>query len=217
MEDALVNFVVTGKLRFSDLVDSILADLARIAIRQAFLGALTSGLSSALGGVFGGVFGGARVNPDAIGGPVTPSTTTLGTNPFLARGGLIAGPGGPRSDSILARLSDGEFVVNAAATRTHLPLLEAINQTPSFQQGGAVRVPATSLPAPVATDGGIVVQVIDNRRSGEPVRVSEQRGPDGRRVVRVTVEDIVDGGLRSGRYDGAMFSRYRNRPNLAPR
>src|SRR5690606_14179887 len=42
-------------------------------------------------------------------------------------GGLVRGPGGSRSDSIPARLSNGEFVVNARATSKHLPLLEMIN------------------------------------------------------------------------------------------
>jgi hypothetical protein len=44
-----------------------------------------------------------------------------------ASGGPVRGPGGTRTDSIPARISRGEFVVNAAATRRNLPLLEAIN------------------------------------------------------------------------------------------
>ncbi len=43
------------------------------------------------------------------------------------RGGTISGVGGPRADNILARLSVGEFVVNAAATRRNEKLLSAIN------------------------------------------------------------------------------------------
>lgn len=44
-----------------------------------------------------------------------------------AAGGPVRGPGGTKTDSIPARISRGEFVVNAAATRRNLPLLEAIN------------------------------------------------------------------------------------------
>jgi hypothetical protein len=51
----------------------------------------------------------------------------VGTLQKFASGGFVSGPGGPRTDSILARLSDGEFVVNAAATNKYLPLLKAIN------------------------------------------------------------------------------------------
>lgn len=45
MEDALVNFVRTGRLEFGDLVDSIAEDILRIAIRQE----ITNPLAQALG------------------------------------------------------------------------------------------------------------------------------------------------------------------------
>lgn len=77
MEDALVNFVTTGKLDFKSLADSIIADIARIIIKQQILGPLAStlggGVSSGTGGggflssLLGGIFGGAR----ALGGPVS--------------------------------------------------------------------------------------------------------------------------------------------------
>lgn len=53
-----------------------------------------------------------------------------------AHGGLITGPGTGTSDSIVARLSDGEYVVNAKSTAAYLPLLEAINHR--FATGGYV-------------------------------------------------------------------------------
>ena len=45
-EDALVNFTQTGELAFSDLVDSILSDLARMAIRQAITAPLAAACTS---------------------------------------------------------------------------------------------------------------------------------------------------------------------------
>lgn len=54
-----------------------------------------------------------------------------------APGGWVSGPGGPRSDSIRAWLSDGEFVVNARAASDYGPLLEAIN---SGKMGGGFQV-----------------------------------------------------------------------------
>lgn len=50
-----------------------------------------------------------------------------GSNQGHASGGYITGPGGPRDDKIPARLSNGEFVVNAQATSRHRELLEVIN------------------------------------------------------------------------------------------
>lgn len=64
MEDALVAFVQTGKMDFKGLADSIIADLTRIAIRQAIIGplagALFGGGTAAAGGagLLGGLFGG---------------------------------------------------------------------------------------------------------------------------------------------------------------
>lgn len=58
-ENALVDFVTTGKSSVSDLANSILADLARIAVRQSITGPLANalglggGVSSALGSAFG--------------------------------------------------------------------------------------------------------------------------------------------------------------------
>lgn len=54
-----------------------------------------------------------------------------------AEGGLITGPGNGISDSVPANLSNGEFVVNAAATQNYLPLLNQINQS-GLQGGNAV-------------------------------------------------------------------------------
>lgn len=78
MEDAIVNFVKTGKLSFSDLVSSVLADLTRLLFRMAI-----SGLFSSLGGgggILGSLFGmgaNAAGTPKANGGPVTAGTSYL--------------------------------------------------------------------------------------------------------------------------------------------
>ena len=50
MEDALVDFVTTGKLDFKSLIDSILKDIARIVIKQQITGPLANLLNDALGG-----------------------------------------------------------------------------------------------------------------------------------------------------------------------
>lgn len=53
MEDAIVNFAMTGKLSFADFAKSILADMARIATRQAS-SAILSSLFGAAVSYFGG-------------------------------------------------------------------------------------------------------------------------------------------------------------------
>jgi hypothetical protein len=62
--------------------------------------------------------------------------------PAFATGGPVHGPGGPRDDKIAAWLSNGEYVINAMATRMYRPLIERINSLtlpmPRFAAGGAV-------------------------------------------------------------------------------
>jgi len=45
----------------------------------------------------------------------------------FADGGYVSGSGSGRSDSILARVSNGEFIMNAESTRQNLPMLMAMN------------------------------------------------------------------------------------------
>jgi hypothetical protein len=61
-----------------------------------------------------------------------------------AAGGLISGPGTSLSDSILARLSAGEFVVRAQAVKQYgLGCLESLTSMalPRFAAGGPVGTP----------------------------------------------------------------------------
>jgi tape measure domain-containing protein len=53
-------------------------------------------------------------------------------------GGFVSGDGTARSDSILARLSDGEFVVNAAATSRNRQTLERMNRGEDIAPRGGV-------------------------------------------------------------------------------
>lgn len=72
--------------------------------------------------------------------------------PGFASGDMVRGPGTGTSDSILARLSNGEFVVRADAVRHYGPeLLRQINarRFPAFASGGMVSdalIPSVSSP-----------------------------------------------------------------------
>lgn len=56
-------------------------------------------------------------------------STQWGHGHGYADGGLVRGPGGPKSDSIKALLSGGEYVINAHAAQRNLPMLDAINSS----------------------------------------------------------------------------------------
>ena len=73
---------------------------------------------------------------------------------FFAEGGRIVGPGTGTSDSITAMVSNGEYIINAKATKANLPLLEAINsgKLPRFADGGLVGQSLIAVPAYVPVE-----------------------------------------------------------------
>jgi hypothetical protein len=95
-----------------------------------------------------------------------------------AGGGLIRGPGTGTSDSIPARLSNGEYVVRAAVVRQpgNLALLQNLDfgtpvvrrlSTPRFADGGLVDLPAAAgqksaaLTATLGLDVGLVLKTFE--------------------------------------------------------
>jgi len=103
-------FVKTGKLNFGDLVTSILADLAKLAVRKSVLGPIADMLSGALGGI-GGIFA-----PVLHSGGMVGSTTSGRMIPALAFAGAprmhSGGWAGLRPDEVPAILQKGERVLS---------------------------------------------------------------------------------------------------------
>ncbi|KAI5914626.1 tape measure protein [Thauera sp. 2A1] len=85
----------------------------------------------------------------------------------FATGGHVRGPGSGTSDSILARLSNGEFVVRAAAVRHYgASFLAALNSmaVPRFASGGLVS--SALQPALADSGGGNTPVVLDMGQLG---------------------------------------------------
>ncbi|MCY7264302.1 phage tail tape measure protein [Pseudomonas protegens] len=141
MEDAIVQFAMTGKLSFADFTKSILADMARIAVRQASSSALSSlfGMAaSAAASYFGGGAAsagstqagyagvdfssyqanggawGAGVQMFANGGAFTNSVVSKPTAFGMAGGQTgVMGEAGPEAIVPLARTSGGQLGIRA--------------------------------------------------------------------------------------------------------
>ncbi|OAB82843.1 hypothetical protein A4G21_10125 [Brucella intermedia] len=149
-----INFAKdTTKGFFSDMADGLangrglwgaLADAAVNAINKIADALIDSGIESLFGGGgiskwIGSLFGGG-----GVGGAADPWSGLR-----LASGGYVTGPGSATSDSIPAWLSNGEFVMNAKATKAFGPWLQAMNDNKvrGFAYGGPVDGNVVSIPS----------------------------------------------------------------------
>lgn len=112
MEDAVVNFAMTGKLSFADFTKSILADMARIATRQAssaLLGSLVGAAASYFGGSSGGGNGMAAGSAGATSSNLGASQAGYSSTYLQANGGAWANgvqmfaDGGAFTNSIVSK------------------------------------------------------------------------------------------------------------------
>lgn len=132
----------------------------------------------------------------------------------FASGGWIRGPGTATSDSIPARLSNGEFVVRARAAAQHAELLEAINsgRVRAYADGGFVGKPANDVwaatPAPSATAPKTEVNILPP--DGYKAQVTETNGPKGPALL-VQFEQVFRGMIQDGRFDRDLARRMQMR------
>ncbi len=191
MQSGLEQFVTTGKLSFKDMTASILADLAKIAMQQATMQIFGS-VMGAFGGAFGGAAAGTAFNgASSVAGSFGGATTT---GVFLADGGPVVGPGTGQSDSVPAHLSNGEFVVNAAAAGKYRSLLEAINsgQVAHFATGGYVGTDDTQAGRAAGTTP---VSVTVNHGKGND-GLSEKDAKDLHSLVQAFVDKRMSQNMR---------------------
>lgn len=136
MEDALTKFVMTGKLDFKSLADSIISDIIRMQIKASITGPL-SGLIGTAASAIGAWLGGGSADATA-GGTVSASGSYTGTSIYGQIAGQVLHGGGkvvPRfhfgglaADEVPAILQTGERVLD----RDHNALLERFaNKTES--------------------------------------------------------------------------------------
>lgn len=197
VQDGLASSVSAGisAIRKSgDAIDAVTDSLGRMAdqlldmiskqlFKQLFEGLGITGFGFSTGG--------------SVGGGVVKAAT----------GGRIVGAGSGTSDSIPAMLSNGEFVVNAAAARRYRTLLEAVNSgrlhVPRAATGGAVG----GLPSRAGGVGGTSVQVVNNTGVEAGARAETTRGPNGQAVLRIFL-DAARKDFASGGYDAPARGRF---------
>ncbi|KAB2692546.1 phage tail length tape measure family protein [Brucella intermedia] len=194
-----INFAKdTTKGFFSDMANGLangrgwwgsLADAAVNAINKIADALIDSGIESLFGGGGIGKWIGSLFGGGGLGGAADPWSGLR-----LASGGYVTGPGSATSDSIPAWLSNGEFVMNAKATKAFGPWLQAMNDNKvrGFAYGGPV-------------DGNVVS--MPSRSTLPSVREAAVAG--GQQTVRVITETrfVNDGNfqnyIKSEVYEGA--------------
>ncbi|WP_313203352.1 phage tail length tape measure family protein [Pseudomonas sp.] len=232
----ITDAIMDGQLSFSnlgdiagDVVRDILAGFVKMGVQMALNAALNATLGTAaasqsmiLAGTTATAWApaAAMASLATLGANSVPaaaaltSTTALASSlaviPGFATGGYVSGAGTGTSDSIMARLSDGEFVVNAAATKRNRALLEAINSNERVSvAGGGSSVVATqssgSVQAPAAAQTNLVVNLVQDRsRAGE---VEQSRDDNGDQMATVYVADIWGNGPMSQALEDAYGLR----------
>jgi len=120
-------------------------DASTVAINTAV--AVTKTVAE-LGGVGAITPVGAAIIASIIAGGLIQETAILKQKyiPTYAQGGLVTGPGTGTSDSIDAKLSNGEVVINAKSANAFAPLLDAINRA-----GGGKAIPYVKKPMSQST------------------------------------------------------------------
>ena len=98
LEDAFVDFAMTGKLSFSDLANSIISDLVRIAYQAMVVAPLLEGLAGGksgggglLGGLVGGLLGGGSGTNMSVSGGLASGGWSPSSVFGWAKGGVFSG------------------------------------------------------------------------------------------------------------------------------
>ncbi|KEY87834.1 phage tail length tape measure family protein [Pseudomonas capeferrum] len=228
----ITDAIMNGQLSFSSLGDiasnvvrEIITGFVRMGVQMALNAALNATLGTAAAGqsmILAGTTATAWAPAAAMASLATlgansvpaaaalTSTTALATSlaviPGFATGGYVSGAGTGTSDSIMARLSDGEFVVNAAATKRNRALLEAINSNERVSVAGGSSAgvstqSGSSQAVAAAPQQNVTVNLIEDRsRAGT---VDQRTGDNGQLEIDAFVADIWGGGERAQAIESA--------------
>ncbi|WP_288463166.1 phage tail tape measure protein [uncultured Pseudomonas sp.] len=209
MEDAVVNFAMTGKFSFADFTKSVLADMARIATQQAasgLLGSLVSWGATAASAYFGGGTGNGMEagSAGAVSSNLGASQAGYSSAYGFSDGGYT-GDGGKYEPAGIVHA--GEFVLRREVVSQPgmLDYLQTLNSR-GYADGGLVT--PTAVPRQISsTSGGasysfpVSVQVDASGQSSSAVQSPQDMAAVGQGIQAATkaeVEKAIAAGLRQG-------------------
>lgn len=174
MEDAVVNFAMTGKLSFADFTKSILADMARIATRQA-----SSALLSSLVGAGASYFGGGGTGNGLAAGSAGATSSNLGASQAGYSSAYFQADGGAWAKGVQMFANGAAFTNSVVSKPTAFGM--AGGQTGIMGEAG----PEAIMPLTRTAGGQLGVRAISGGGSGGgnvynfPVAVSVQTQGNG--------------------------------------
>lgn len=168
-EDVVASFVTTGKAKFSDFARSIIADMARIAARQAMLGFVTKVAGALFGGFSGDTIGGSMTGD--VSGMTASNGATWGSGAAVmhakgaayANSGLSAYSNGVYNTPQMFAFAKGAGVFAEAGPEAIMPLqrgpdgsLGVRAEIPNWNAGQAAVAPEINIitSVQIASDGG---------------------------------------------------------------
>jgi tape measure domain-containing protein len=189
----LADFVTTGKANFSDLVESILKDIARLQIQEN-LSPLVKALSG--GSLFDGIFGGTDFSSiDASSSQIGGGTAgVLYPGASLANGGIMTGAG----EMMLRKYANG-----GVAYSPQLALFGEGSMPEAFVPLPDGRSIPVTFSGQLGSAAGGAANVIINvhEAPGTRSRVNQQRDQNGDLQIDILVEQIetrLAGSVTSG-------------------
>ena len=187
LEDAFVQLATTGKVSFKDMANSIMADLARIAARQAALGLMGQALG-ALGSFMGGGFNiAAGLQPSgAVTSPVygasAAPTMTLAPLPnakgnvFMDSPSLSSFSNQVHDRPQLFAFAKGAGVFGEAGPEAIMPLTRGADGNLGVRAHGG--------------ETNVNIEIVNN---GSPVQATttQSTAPDGTKLIKVVLEAVA--------------------------
>jgi lambda family phage tail tape measure protein len=165
-EDALVDFVTSGKLSFRDLANSLIKDISRIAIKSGIIAPLLGGISSLFGG------GGTGLS---AGGPIA-----IPGIAYAAKGGIMTAQGmlplNTYSTGGIARSPQLAVFGEGRTPEAYVPLPDG------------KRIPVAMQGAPGETFN---VSVTVNTSGGEQVAGDRQGAELGRAIAAAVRSELI--------------------------
>jgi lambda family phage tail tape measure protein len=188
MENAIVQFAMTGQLSFSNMANSIIADIIRIQARMAISGLATS--------IFGGVNTSATEGAANFIGPPAALANAQG-NAFMGGNVIPFAKGGVVSSPTLFPMANGAGLMGEAGPEAVMPLARDGSGRLGVRGGGG---------------GGTSIEInVQNNAAGDGYQASAtSKESNGKNIIDIVVEKVKTSMNQDVRNNGNFSQTFAN-------